>query len=214
MNVAKKDKYLIITLIPLLIVLFILFSSSISLAEEIKAYKGLKFKQTPKEVIDVFRSDSEIRGYPVAYDDIEHHITSGEGMFRGETTLLDRKTDMLMSFYQNHLYSVAFLSKSVTADKFKTKLSTIRKDYASLIKNKYGEPDFKKEVNFLDVTGDYPAVSHRWNLSNRKILITTEEYKSHYSVILQLIYEPLWDEKYGDEAEAKEEDIEEESSNF
>lgn len=209
-----KNKYLINIFIPLLLVLFVLSSSSLLLAEELKAYRGLKFKQTPKEVIDVFRNDSEIRGYPIAYDDIEYHITKGEGMFQGETTLLDRKTDMLMSFYQNKLYSVAFLSKSVTADKFKTELNTVRKDYAALIKNKYGEPDFTQEINFIDVTGDYPVVSHRWNIDDKKILITTEEYESKYSVILQLIYEPLWQEKYGEEAQAKEKDIEKESGNF
>lgn len=157
---------------------------------------------------------SDIRGYPIAYDDIDYHITNGEGNFQGETTLLDRKTDMLMSFYKNQLYNVTFLSKSVTADKFDTELTRIRKDYVSLIKNQYGDPDISNEVNFLDVKSDYPVVSHRWVVGDKIIIITTEEYESKYAVILKLIYNPLWKEKHGEEAKAKEKDIEEESSNF
>jgi len=209
-----NNKLIINMLVPILLVMFILSSSSVLFAEELKAYKGLKFKQSPKEVIDVFRNDSDIRGYPIAYDDIDYHITNGEGNFQGETTLLDRKTDMLMSFYKNQLYNVTFLSKSVTADKFDTELTRIRKDYVSLIKNQYGDPDISNEVNFLDVKSDYPVVSHRWVVGDKIIIITTEEYESKYAVILQLIYNPLWKEKHGEEAKAKEKDIEEESSNF
>lgn len=52
-----NNKLIINMLVPILLVMFILSSSSVLFAEELKAYKGLKFKQSPKEVIDVFRND-------------------------------------------------------------------------------------------------------------------------------------------------------------